>query len=203
MTALHGQLIVSMESPLLLPGVSLGGDHVSYVETHVDSKVVRSTAWLVTATSSDRMRDPFVSMTASAMPDVDYPGAYRCKVTAQNGTRCDLLADDQRMPTLGFKNVPLLVGIPGVSVTFAPGAFVRPQPPGGDPRLPYCSLWEGGETLSAASIGSAADGVVTKQDFAALIAALTAATAAGGGATLLFPTPLPTLYASNTVKVQR
>lgn len=200
----HAQLVITLEAPLLLPGVSLGGQNVSYVETHVDHKTVKSKVWLATSSSGDRMRDPFVNMVGNALPDLDYLGSYRCKVTAQSGTHCDLLADDPRLPALGFKGVLLLVGMPGVSVTFAPGAFVRLWFDGGNPGAPRCSLWEGGETVSAWSFGSAPDGVATKADLTAIIAALQAAVCGGSGSPISFTAaPLPTSYASNSFKVQR
>lgn len=213
----HGQLVVALEAPLLMPGVSLGGDHVSYVETHVDARTVRSTVWLATASSADRLRDPMVAMTRSALPHIDYLAPYRCRVVSQSGQALDLVPDDARLPAAGFKAVPIRHGLPGVQVQVAPGAFVLLGFMGGDPSKPFCGLWEGGETFTAISIGSSADNVMTKADFISFLQAWgAAAVGTTDGGALMRTNTLSALtgagwtvagtigpMGSQTVKVQR
>lgn len=144
----HRNLVVTMEAPLLLPGTSLGGRKISYVESHVGSHEVTCTAWLATSGSADRIRDPMVATTKSAVPHLDYLAPFRCRVAAQSSdlTTLDLIPDDARLPAAGFKSIPLRHGLPGCKVQVSAGTYVLLGWMGGDPQKPFCSLWEGGES---------------------------------------------------------
>lgn len=150
----HQQVVISSEAPLLLPGQSLDGRHISYVESHVDASTTRSVAWLATAASADRMRDPMVGLVRSATPHVDYLALYRAKVVSQTGGSFDLIPDDPRLPTTGLSQVPLRNGIPGYSCQIVPGASVLLGWMNGDQSAPYCMAFEGGETVLTAAIAA-------------------------------------------------
>lgn len=175
----HGQLSVTLEAPRLLPGVALDGRKVSYVETHVDAETVRSTAWLVTASSGDRLRDPVVAMTRSAIPEFSYRAAYRCKVASQSAdlTTLDLIPDDPRLSGSGAQSVPLRHGLPGCKVQVPSGTYVLLGWMNGDPQKPFCALWEGGETVQSIQLGGN-DGLATKRDLQNLLYAISSAATA-------------------------
>jgi hypothetical protein len=183
----HSQLDVTLEAPLLLPGVSLSGRKISYVETHVDAKEVRSIAWYVTATSTDRLRDPAVALTKSAVAGIDYLGHYRCQVISQSAdlATVDLVPDDSRLSQNGAQNVPLRHGLPGCKVQVPSGTYVLLGWLNGDPSKPYCGLWEGGESPQSIQLAGN-DGVATKKDLQVLYNAINSAAVAAndGGAAL-------------------
>jgi hypothetical protein len=203
----HQQIVVTLEAPLILPGTALDGRNASYVETHVDHREVRSTVWLATAASPDRLRDPAVAMTRSALSHVDFLGLYRCNVVTQSGQSFDLVPEDERLPPQGFKAVPLRSGIPGLTVQVPAGSTLLLGWLGGDPSQPYCMLWQGGEAITSLSFGSSPDNVVTKADIAAIKAAISGAAVVAQDGGSAFKTNIlaawPTSVGSQAFKVQR
>jgi hypothetical protein len=144
------------------------------------------------------------------MAGVDFFALYDAKVVSQSadGATVDIQPVDSRLA--GMQRVPLRLGLPGCTVKFAPGAIVRLGWDRGNPEFPYTCLFNGGESLISVAIGSAADGVITKQDFTALLNQIASATyvlATGPGVTGGTATPLifspPGAYGSNSVSVQR
>lgn len=77
---------------------------------------------------------------------LDYFAHHPCTVVSQaaDGT-VELKPDSPRVPPL--KGVPLLLGLPGVSVKVATGARVRLGFDGGSPERPQAMLWEAGGLL--------------------------------------------------------
>lgn len=149
----HQLLEVTLEAPLLLPGTSINGRHISYIETHVDANKVVSRAWMTTPNSYDRLRDSSVAVTNSAVPHIDYLGMYRCRVVAQSLDllSLDLAPDDPRLPQAGV-TAPLRHGLPGCKVQVPSGVYVRLGWDGGDQSKPYCALWDGGESPQSIQI---------------------------------------------------
>jgi len=141
-------------------------------------------------------------------PHFDRLALYRAQVMtcASDGSTCDVQPEDARISPEKF--VKVRVGIPSAQVVVQPGAVVLLGWERGDPARPYCMpAWEPGAVLVSLAIGSSPDNVVTKQDLTALIASLQAAkyTPGPGTPTVLdfSAVPLPTSYASNSIKVQR
>lgn len=87
---------------------------------------------------------------------LDRLALYPCRVVAQSAdlTRLDLHPDDSRIPPCA--GVPIRHGIPGVTVTVAPGARVLLGYAGGDPAQPYAALWEAGNVTSVSFNGGTA-----------------------------------------------
>lgn len=195
------QLQLSMEAPLLLPGTTLNGEHVSYVEHNVTSDGVSSRVWLeLDGADGDRASGPFIAMVRAAVPHIDYLALYRATVLAQSGNSVDVQPEDQRIPQM--TSVPLRHGLPAVSLQVAPGSTVLIGWMNADPLKPYAALWDGSETLLSLSLGADADNVITKADLTALIAAIVAmATTGNSGGPLTFTAPAQ--FGSATVKVQR
>ena len=86
-------------------------------------------------------------------PRLDHLALYPCTVVAQRSDKTlDLQPDDARVPPCG--GVPIRHGLPGVTVTVPAGGRVLLGYAGGNPDLPYASLWESG-TVTAISINGA------------------------------------------------
>jgi hypothetical protein len=81
-----------------------------------------------------------------AVKTVDACTLYRGRVVKQAGRFVDVVLDcpDIASPS----NVPLLLGLPGATVSITPPAFVRVGFWDGDPSKPYALEWEGGETVT-------------------------------------------------------
>jgi hypothetical protein len=97
--------------------------------------------------ATDRIKESLLALIRAAHPRIDYLGLYRAKVVKQSADqlRFDVIPDDKRLP--GMSDVPLKLGIPGGKVKVSPGAFVLVAWEGGDPRRPYVTCWDGGETV--------------------------------------------------------
>lgn len=141
----HQQVKITTEAPLLMAGMSLGGQHCSYVETHVSPSSVESTVWIGDA---DRVSSPVVAMVKGAIPQIDFLALYDATVKSQSGDMAsvDLIPDDARLSQQGFSNVPLRHGVPGLKVQVVPGARIRIGWANGDESKPFAALWEGTET---------------------------------------------------------
>lgn len=83
---------------------------------------------------------------------LDYLALYPCTVVAQRADKTlDLQPDDSRVPPCA--GVPIRHGLPGVTVTVPAGGRVLLGYAGGNPALPYASLWETGTVTSIAVNG--------------------------------------------------
>jgi hypothetical protein len=165
---------------------------------------------------SDRLKSPIEKMIRAMLPLIDYQAWYRARVVSQSGDKkkVDLKPDDPRIP--GVK-AELMLGIPAATVAVNPGAFVLLGWKDGNPQFPVAKLWESGASITSMEIGSAADGVMTKQDGQALFNAISnaAVVAMDGGAAFKAnilaalgtagwsSMPGVTQLASTVVKVQR
>jgi hypothetical protein len=68
---------------------------------------------------------------------------YMCKIQSQSGDTVDLLPDDPDMKGDGLSGVPIANGLPGVSVTVAPGGDAVLFYENGDPEKPRAKLLSG------------------------------------------------------------
>jgi hypothetical protein len=71
---------------------------------------------------------------------------YPAKVVSQSGNQLELLPDDTRIPPLS--NVPMRLGVPGITATVAPGSRVLLGWAAGDPQKPVATLWESSSVTS-------------------------------------------------------
>jgi hypothetical protein len=120
--------------------------NASHVEHWVKADRVRSIVTCETGTPGDRIKGALLAMAKGAVPGIDYLGYYRCKVVSQSGQKVDLAPDDPRLGQ-SVTSVPLRHGLPGIEVTITSGCYVRLGWDNGDPRLPFASLWDGGESV--------------------------------------------------------
>jgi hypothetical protein len=138
------EALLGVEAPLLLPGTTLGGRRVSYVQHHVGGAGVRTIVWFeseTTTASSDRLKDAFEAVVRGVRPGVDYRSPVLARVVIQKGDTVDVKPDDERIP--GMAAVPLLLGLPGTSVSLSAGGRVLVGWDGGDPKRPFAVGWDG------------------------------------------------------------
>lgn len=82
-------------------------------------------------------------------PDLMRLGLYRSTVVscAADGSACDVQPEDSRIA--GAKNVPVRVGVPGLTAIVRQGAIVLLGWERGDPSRPYCvPAWEPGAPVT-------------------------------------------------------
>jgi hypothetical protein len=103
-------------------------------------------------------------------PDLLRLGLYPARVDVCNsdGSACDVTPDDDRISPA--KNVPVRFGIPGTRAVIQPGTVVLLGWERGDPQRPYCTLWDGSDSVvsmviaggvnHAARVGDATSGHV-------------------------------------------
>lgn len=94
-------------------------------------------------------------------PRLDHLALYPCTVVAQRASGgLDLQPDDARVPPCA--DVPIRHGLPGVTVTVPAGGRVLLGYAGGNPALPYATLWESGSvttiTVNSGTAKAARDG---------------------------------------------
>lgn len=78
------------------------------------------------------------------MRDTKYHKHYVCTVARQLGESVDLTPDDPSIRGAGLQGVPIMHGLPGVSVMVAPGTKMTLFFENGDPTKPRAQMWEGG-----------------------------------------------------------
>jgi hypothetical protein len=163
---------LGVATPLIAPGVNIPDlGRVSHVEHWVSPDAVRSVVTCETEQSKDRMKGALLALARAAVPGIDYLGKYTAKVVKQSGQKFDVQPDDDRLT--GLTDVRLRNGIPGLSVQVTPGSYVLVGWENGDPRKPYVSLWDGGESVTEITIaatmvnvgGTGGKALVTKDDF--------------------------------------
>lgn len=141
----QGFSIIGLEVPVMLPGTTLLGRQVSYVE-YSFTDVMRAKVWYEDANAtSDRLDAAMRDATASSIPDVDYGGWYDAAVVGQDGGTIDIKPDDPRLPSMG--SVPLLFGLPGVSASGIAAGRVLVGWSGRDPSKPRAVLFDPNNTV--------------------------------------------------------
>ena len=138
-----GRWVIGAEVAALLPGVALAGvGNVTSVEHYVDEHSVRTWAW----TSSNDLASRFRALArasldvapGSAQPAINYLAHYPCRIVAisDDGMTVDVQPDDRTIAAR--KDVPVVVGVPGLSHFVESGAVARLGWDGGDPSRPRC-----------------------------------------------------------------
>lgn len=121
------------------------------------------------------------------------------------------MPDDPRLPSTGFKAVPLRNGLPGCTVQVPVGTYLLLGWLNGDESKPYCCLWEGGEAptqivikATTVYLGDSAgtDALVKKGEFNAHTHLPGGLTAPSGGGAVTGATGEPSSPATGTTKVQ-
>jgi len=142
---LNGVLHLGMVAPTLLPGTTFGQEKIDRVEHSISGDVVRTDAWVWRGMPAGPDHD-FQAVSRAAPRPVDFYSLYGGVTKSQDGQKFDVQPDDDRLPTMG--KIPIRHGVPSLEATVGNGARVLIGWEGGDPRLPYCALWGGGEKTS-------------------------------------------------------
>lgn len=127
------------------PGTSYDGRRVYCVVHHVGD-VLRTT--LHFDGDGDRIRGTLRRIVESSLPSYSLRSFYSGRMVAQAGASVDFVPDDDTVP--GMQRVPLLLGVPGLSIQAAPGARIGMGFYGGDGSKPYAGLFDSGTLLSYA-----------------------------------------------------
>jgi hypothetical protein len=99
------------------------------------------------SSSLDRLKSSLQAIVRTfADSPLDYKAMYPAKVVSQSGNQLELLPDDTRIPPLS--NVPMRLGVPGITATVAPGSRVLLGWAAGDPQKPVATLWESSSVTS-------------------------------------------------------
>jgi hypothetical protein len=211
---LDGSATLGIVSPSILPGDAIADiGNVARVEHRLSSEGVRSHVLVDISAEERGERAAIAAIVRQETAGIDYLAFYDAVVKSQSadGTMVDITPNDTRLA--GMSRVPLRHGLPGCAVQITPGATIRIGWDGGDPRKPFVALWNGGESITALTIGSAptiANYVATKQDLQDLLAGFATMTPiANDGGLNLKATLLNYLgnigwpVCSSVVKVQR
>jgi hypothetical protein len=93
--------------------------------------------------TDDRLTGPLRNIARHADPLAPYRCLYRAKVLAQSadGLRVDVQPEDSGDLLPLMSNIPLRHGLPGVTVTIVPGAYLLIGWENGRPNRPFAALW--------------------------------------------------------------
>ncbi len=134
-------------SPSIMPGVTIDGlGKIARAQHVIDADHMRTSIWTDIDGNERGIREAIGAIVRQELAGIDYFTLYDAKIVAQSadGTTVDIQPGDPRLP--GMSKVPLRPGVPGVTVQVAPGGFIRLGWDRGNPSMPYCALWQGGET---------------------------------------------------------
>lgn len=128
---------LGVETPLVFPGMSLGGRKVSYVDARLDSPATRVDVWFEAGApaADDRLRRALAAAVKAANPRVEYSAPILAQVVSQKGDRIDVKPLDPARPPMA--NVRLMVGLPQWKIHLAPGGLVAVGWSAADPSQPY------------------------------------------------------------------
>lgn len=171
-------VVIAPDEPYARPGVSVGADRIVTALTQWDGGKLRQVLQVHDDTENAQDMAGMLAELARRTNELRaiYSKWYPCKVVAQDadGT-LQIYPEDETVRGSGIAKVPLMIGMPGVKVTVAPGARVRLFFENGDPSKPACALWEQSST--------AAQAFVLGNVLQTVLAALTVPTAMGPSGT--------------------
>lgn len=146
---------LGVEVPLLMPGTTLGGRNVSYVEHRLDSPETRTEVWFETdaPAADDRLRRAFGAMVRGANPSTAYAPILWATVVSQGGDTIDVQPVDVSRPTMA--GVKLFAGLPQWTLQLAPGGHVLVGWGSGDPSQAFVVGF--GADVVASAVGISCD----------------------------------------------
>jgi len=137
------ELGVSEIDLTLQPGVSYDGRKIHAV-VHKIGGALRTT--LHFDGDGDRIRGTIRKLVESSLPAEALRAVYSGRLVAQSGSMVDFVPDSPNVP--GMQRIPLLLGIPGLSIQAAPGARLHMGFFGADGSKPFATSFESGSLLS-------------------------------------------------------
>lgn len=158
----NGVAVYAPSAPDIVPGVNLAGKRVSTVVHSFSGSLRSSVTMLKDATSSgDREKAAQAAFVKQQIPQLDRMSLYEARVIAQraDGT-LDLKCDNA---TIGdCPGTPIWHGLPGMSVTVAPGARVKVGFDAASPTGRFCLTFK--TEAEALSITITADTISLRAD---------------------------------------
>jgi hypothetical protein len=151
----RAEAILGVEAPILMPGTTLGGRRVSYVEHRVGNPETRTSVWFETGAGEDRLKRAIRGAVKAAQSPIDYFSHYFADVISQNGNKIDVRPKDARIPSMA--SVPLFGGFPKWELRIKTGGRVLIGWSGGDPSQPYALGFD--SDVAAGFVGVLADAV--------------------------------------------
>jgi len=144
--------LIAPETPHVQPGQTFGGKRVSRVSTAtIDGGGLRQEILFESANGGSRVSEDFQALVEKQVGHrIDYSRLYPSRVVRQSADgSLDVLPDDPVIRGNGLNGVPIKHGIPGVKVTVPPGGKINLYFEAGDPKLPCCSLWADGSSVTS------------------------------------------------------
>lgn len=151
-----GEYLLGVDTFEIVPGTTIDGiGKINRVEYAIGEGRVRARVFVQLSDSDRGDRAAIAAIARQEMAGIDHYAFYDARVDAQSadGATVDITPADTRLA--GMQHVPLRLGLPGCVVKFATGATVRLGWDRGDPRRPFCSLWNGGETVNELVLNAA------------------------------------------------
>jgi hypothetical protein len=143
-----GFIVVSVDAPLLRPGVTL-----------LERQAREVTFTLTPGSSRAEIRyqslgDVLGRILERATRKAEYSGSFPGKVVAYSSGQADLVPDDERVRGIGgLSRVPVRVGLPGITLDYVAGSRRAAATfEAADPKRPSVTSWEQGGKLKLGSI---------------------------------------------------
>jgi hypothetical protein len=135
------EALIGVEAPVLLPGTTLLGRRVSYVEHLVNEGGVRSKVFFE---SDDRLKDAFAAAVRASLPPLTFFACHWARVIAQNGATVDVEIEN---PTIAkflpsMSGVPLMMPAPGATMQMAAIGRVLIGWSDGDQSRPFAIAYD-------------------------------------------------------------
>ena len=128
---------LTCESCFARPGQTWQGRKISLVSYVMDEKGLRVE---LTSGTEDKTTAALRSVIELETRHTDAHAVYTMQVTAQSGQAVDVKSNSDDVPDMG--RVPIRYGIPGMSVSIAPGAKVLVTYENGDRHRPVVISWD-------------------------------------------------------------
>jgi hypothetical protein len=147
--------IAPLDTPGARPGTTFASYKVAAVRTIWSGAGVRQRIFLSDkdeqAQGNGELLSQHIRKTTESV--VNYSQWYRSKIISQaaDGT-VDLMPDDERVRGAGLSHVPILHGIPGLTVKVVPGTYVDLFFENGDPSSPKCALAADGSSVQSVQL---------------------------------------------------
>ena len=153
-----GRQVIGVATPSLLPGVNLVDvGNVIAVDHYIEPDEIRTWAWTDMNHISQQLSDVVraivgLSLDPGTPPIIEKLAAYRAevRVASSDGKTLDVKPENEDISSTGMSQVPVRVGIPGLTAVVVPGttSVVLIGFEGGDPSRPYCMpAWEMGASV--------------------------------------------------------
>lgn len=140
----EGTYVLGVTQPLITPGISIPDiGNVSRVRHEISQGKIRSHIWITLNEDNRTIQNAISNLVNASLPSIDYLALYTADVKSQSSDylSLDIQPDDSRLP--GMSNLPLRIGVAGITMQIQTGCKVLLGWSGGDPSLPYVTTFTG------------------------------------------------------------